>query len=183
MSILFSSDHHFGHANIRLTRPRFSTLQNMDDFMVAEWNRAVQPEDTVYHLGDLVWKPDSAESFLERLNGRIKLVPGNHDNLKALRSLVHRTLSSKLEILESLVEIKHLGHSVTLCHYPMAAWNKSHHGSLMLHGHTHGNLPFHPKIRRLDVGVDSHDFRPWTWGEICARLEVPERAVPRPSLA
>ena len=49
---------------------------------------------------------------------------------------------------------------IVLCHYAMLVWNKSHHGSWMLHGHSHGTLkyPFAAKI--LDVGVDSHNFYP-----------------------
>lgn len=43
-------------------------------------------------------------------------------------------------------------------------WNKSHYDSWHLFGHSHGRLPALGKS--LDVGVDGHDFAPWSWGEI-----------------
>jgi calcineurin-like phosphoesterase family protein len=52
----------------------------------------------------------------------------------------------------------------------MLSWHGSHRGSWHLHGHCHGRLPEEPEALRLDVGVDAHDYRPWHWEEIKARL-------------
>ena len=55
--------------------------------------------------------------------------------------------------------------TIVLSHYPFLTWNKSHHGSWNLHGHSHGSLitsrpdSGHP-ARRLDVGVDVWGFAP-----------------------
>ena len=35
-----------------------------------------------------------------------------------------------------------------------------------LYGHSHGNLPDTPTALSMDVGVDTHDFRPWHFDEI-----------------
>jgi hypothetical protein len=43
----------------------------------------------------------------------------------------------------------------------MRVWNRSHHGSWHLYGHSHGRLPEPPTLLSMDVGVDTHDFRPW----------------------
>lgn len=48
---------------------------------------------------------------------------------------------------------------ITLCHFPMLVWNKSHHGSINLCGHSHGSLiqsdPFYEEAKRLDCGIEN----------------------------
>lgn len=83
------------------------------------------------------------------------------------------------------LQVKYNGHKhrIVMSHYAMRVWNKSHHGSIMLYGHSHGTLPIYElglkKIsdippgymptyaRTMDVGVDTHpEFRPYSLDEI-----------------
>jgi calcineurin-like phosphoesterase family protein len=64
----------------------------------------------------------------------------------------------------------------------MRVWNKSHHGSIMLYGHSHGTLDemtintanptwmgdqyFIKNYRTMDVGVDTHNLYPYHLDEI-----------------
>lgn len=77
----FTSDHHFGHANIleyeKEARP-FSTLDEMHEVLIDRWNSVVGSKDMVYHLGDFCFGKSNIV-IAERLNGRKKLVMGNHD--------------------------------------------------------------------------------------------------------
>lgn len=81
----FASDHHFGHANIlnfvqhdgKPCRP-FTTLENMHETMIENHNRVVRDQDTVYFLGDVAI-PRKGLQFIARLNGKKRLVMGNHD--------------------------------------------------------------------------------------------------------
>jgi len=59
-------------------------------------------------------------------------------------------------------------------------WNLSHHGSWHLYGHSHGNLPDTPTSLSMDVGVDTHGFRPWHFDEISTLMaeRVKKRAAP-----
>jgi calcineurin-like phosphoesterase family protein len=48
---------------------------------------------------------------------------------------------------------------ICLMHYPLAVWNESHHGSWMIHSHSHGSYaPGLPTVldqgKILDVGWD-----------------------------
>lgn len=52
-----------------------------------------------------------------------------------------------------------------LCHYAFEVWNKKHYGSWHLHGHSHGALKFRD-IKRLDVGVDTNNYMPYSMDEI-----------------
>lgn len=66
---------------------------------------------------------------------------------------------------------------VVLSHYPMRAWNKSHHGSLNLFGHVHCRK--YDTSQSVDVGVDSWDFYPITLDQAMERMkESPEYITP-----
>ena len=111
--------------------------------------------------------------YLRRLNGSIKLVPGNHDlhdNRRELRRLQEEVqivagYAQKLTVLERMHTLKteHNGAKVRLelCHFPMIVWDRCHYGVPHLHGHSHGNLRYpDPDNRMLDVGVDSVGLAP-----------------------
>lgn len=77
--IFFIADTHFGDMAIcRYENRPFGSVSQMDDALIAGWNRAVSPEDTVYVLGDFGAEGREAE-ILARLSGRKLLVKGNHD--------------------------------------------------------------------------------------------------------
>src|SRR5579859_2101998 len=90
--IFVISDTHFNHKNIltfkdkddRLFRgDRFVDVDAMNEFMIAKWNEKVRPQDKIYHLGDVYFGPaDEADKILARLNGRKRLILGNHDKSK-----------------------------------------------------------------------------------------------------
>lgn len=167
MTVYFTSDTHFGHEGIiRHCHRTFPSVEAMDDAIVTAWNARIGPRDTVWHLGDFTLAgADAAEGYLSRLNGQIHLIWGNHDR-NSVRSLA-RWVSS-----EYAREINLDGHRITLCHYAMRVWNQCGRGALMLHGHSHGNLP--GTSQSLDVGVDAWDFRPVTLPEILSRLATLE---------
>lgn len=135
----------------------------MDDTLCDNWNAVVGPEDTVYHLGDFSFGlPDK---YLARLNGHIFFVMGNHDR-EMRRVRQERKWNHKVTFLPDLAEVEVEGQKIVLCHYAMRVWNKSHHGTWHLYGHSHGSLPDDPNARSLDVGVDVHDYRPIAFDEV-----------------
>lgn len=164
MTIFFTADHHFGHANIiRHTGRPFASLHEMNAHLTERWNAVVGPRDTVYHLGDIVWgNPKRMVAILERLNGTIHLVSGNHDTKAALKKPCVDRFASVAPLLEIKVQDPEVkgGRLIVLCHYAMRVWNRRHHGSWHLYGHSHGKLPEEPGSLSFDVGVDCWDFTP-----------------------
>lgn len=93
MKVWFTSDNHFWHYNVikycnRPFRSQSEIDQNivleesvikMNEAMIAAWNKVVQPEDIVYHLGDFAMAAQAVKVSLPRLNGEIHLILGNHD--------------------------------------------------------------------------------------------------------
>ena len=53
----FTSDLHLGHRNIiRLCNRPFATIEEMDETLIRNWNAKVTKGDTVYILGDLLFR-------------------------------------------------------------------------------------------------------------------------------
>jgi calcineurin-like phosphoesterase family protein len=77
LTTFFTSDTHFGHANIiRLSSRPFPDVVAMDTGLIANWNARVKPGDTVWHLGDFTLaNAETAEEYLRHLNGNIQLLP------------------------------------------------------------------------------------------------------------
>ena len=186
--IFFTSDTHFGHANIiRNAKRPFSSVEEMDAVLIERWNKVVGLHDRVYHLGDFTFMAkgeakasgNPAKYYGDKLNGEIVLVLGNHDHdsLKPAARYMFESIHEKLEIAVGMDIIdfgegKHIKQHITLCHYAMKVWNKSHHGAWQLYGHSHGSLPDDPNSLSFDVGVDCWDFTPVSIEQIRAKMRT-----------
>ena len=150
MSIFVTSDQHFDHKNIiKYSERPFDSLDDMHEGIIKRWNSTVTPKDTVFVIVDFCFGKNP--HYLDRLNGTLHLVKGNHDSKATIRH-------PKWESVSDYKEMKHEGVSFVLCHYPFETWRKSHHGSIHLHGHCHGNSK--EVVNRWDGGVDVFDFTP-----------------------
>lgn len=177
MKTFFTADHHFGHKNIlqyqAATRP-FEDTHAMNVAYTDIWNNTIGSDDTIYHLGDLcMGSLHSAQNYISRLNGHLKLIPGNHD--RWIRDYLKQgadVLSASghpIEVLKNLYEIT-IGSTMTvLCHYPMRSWRASYHGTWHLYGHVHKNLE--PWGMSMDVGVDGANGIPYAEEQIIAFME------------
>jgi calcineurin-like phosphoesterase family protein len=170
--IFFTSDHHFGHANIiKYSQRPFDGIQEMDQALIENWNAVVQADDLVFHLGDFTFH-QNASRYFGALNGRIYILKleWHHDH-RWLEHESHKQLLSKsghvVQFLPALTVLScaKLGDGkyplpITISHYPLAEWEASHHGAWQLHGHSHGQY-LDPNNRKcLDVGVDAMKFQP-----------------------
>jgi len=156
MNTFFTSDHHFFHRNIlKYCKRPFNSIQEMNEQFIQNHNKVVQPSDNVYFVGDFSLTKDieKLQYIFNRLNGSKFIVWGNHDHRPALKKL-------SWVWTDTLKEIKVDGQAITLCHYAMRIWNKSHHGAWMLYGHSHGTLPELKSSKSTDVGVDRHNYTP-----------------------
>lgn len=163
MATFFTADTHLGHAGLLKHGYRpFPSVEAMDEALIEAWNARVSPRDTVWHLGDFTLSgAEAAERYLSRLNGKLHLIWGNHDR-NSVRRLPRWASSSYAQ------DMRLDGHKLTLCHYAFRVWDGCGRGALMLHGHSHNNLP--ASSQSLDVGVDAWGYRPVTLPEILERL-------------
>ena len=166
MNLFFISDNHYFHKNIikYCNRP-FSSVEEMNEELIKRNNSVVKTNDLCYYLGDFGFtSKENIIKICNRLNGRKIIIFGNHDNRKAI------TNSGCFERIFTYFDFKYDDNFICLFHYPISEWNKKFHGSIHLHGHCHGNLK---EIipNRIDVGVDSHNFYPWSWEEIKEKVK------------
>lgn len=169
MTIFFSADTHYGHANvINFCNRPFNDVSEMREALIRNWNNRVTYKDSVYFLGDFSFYKDDkdAENVLNRLNGQKFLVLGNHDTHLKNGSL------SKFSWVKNYYELRDGNEKFVLFHFPIKTWNKGHHGSYHLHGHEHGSKN-DCLIRRYDVGVDviDHNYSQVSLEEIKERLK------------
>lgn len=85
--VYFCSDPHFGHKNL-CNNLRNMTVEESDNLIIQNWNSIVTKYDTVYIVGDLVLENYKLiAKYIKQLNGKIRLIGGNHDNPKCCRTL------------------------------------------------------------------------------------------------
>lgn len=151
--IYIVSDTHFGHANILnfsrddgLPLRRFSSVDEMDDYMVEKWNSVVRPQDHVYHLGDVAMKR-SEICTVGRCNGHKRLVRGNHDVFKT---------KDYLQEFDEIYGIRVLD-NVIFTHIPIHPESLGRF-SANVHGHIHAQPS--PTGKYLNVSVEAIDYTP-----------------------
>lgn len=177
MTHFLISDTHFGHANI-ITFKRddgaplrdFKSVEEMDETIIANWNNTVKPTDTVYHLGDVVINRRCL-STVGRLNGRKKLVRGNHDLFK---------LADYTPYFEDVYGVYVLK-DIILSHIPLHRECLTERFGTNVHGHLHSNRVMrHSKLNEeyvidkkyFSVCVEQINYTPISLEEL--RLKIKE---------
>ena len=173
MATFFTSDTHFGHTGIiRWTKRPFANKQAMDKELIRRWNETVTSQDTVYHGGDFGFhsSEDELTPILKELKGKIHLVLGNHD----FNPDIEKFSYCRFESIQNYLETEVQGQAIVICHYPLSEWNGSFANTWHLYGHSHNQWPV-SQWKKLDIGVDGHDLRPWSFKEIEAVMNTRNR--------
>ena len=175
--IWFTSDLHFGHANIlKFCNRPWETTDEMNADLIKNWNSVVKPDDLVFDLGDFAFASNSKwKDLLSQLNGHHYLILGNHDILRWPGDKI-------MELFESVSHqmiLKIDGRTVYLNHYPYlcfgGAWRKPENAVYQLFGHVHSGpncvgtdtdrlvnlFPY-----QYDVGVDNNNYTPVSWQQV-----------------
>lgn len=143
----YISDLHFYHQalNTVMDCRGFETVEQMNQFMIDQWNSRVCKKDEVVVLGDLSWaKGEETNKVLSQLKGKIYLIEGNHDRIYLHDK--HFDLT-RLEWVRPYAEVHDNGRKVILSHYPIPFYNGQYHrnkngvpNTWMLYGHVHDTI-------------------------------------------
>jgi len=182
--VYFTSDFHLFHHNVlKFDNRPFADVHEMHKVIEENWNEVVKPEDIVIYLGDLSFARKDDVNFVEgmlwSLNGTIHYVMGNHDDYREIpKNKRFESVQDYLEVrIAHMVDGKRVETLFCCMHYPIYSWNKSHHGSYMIHGHCHGNLhhgedaSFYDNRRVIDVGCMLTEYKPISYLEVMDKLK------------
>src|SRR5215203_789215 len=122
----FTSDLHFGHANIiRYCARPYTDVEQMAHDLVARWNATVAPDDEVWVLGDVAMgRIEESLRLVGTLAGRKLLVPGNHDRCWPGRGHSAAAWAARYrdagfaEVLPEQVDLTIGGQPAHACHFP-----------------------------------------------------------------
>ena len=171
-SIFFTSDTHFGHANMckfldysgNRVRP-FDSCEECDELMVQNWNEMVKPIDKIYFLGDLAMKRVEADKIMPRLNGKKCLIKGNHDIFKPdwyLKWFYDIRGAYNFE-------------SFLMTHVPVHPDSKARF-KMNLHGHIHTGCVLNPDgtpdVWYRNVCMDANNYKPIPFEQIQHEFSV-----------
>ena len=150
----YIADNHFFHTNMntRMDKRGFGSMEEMNEYMLNQWNSRVRKNDEVVVLGDLsIGNVEETNQLINKLNGKLYLCIGNHDKA-VLKKEFNR---ERFERIDYYIELNDNGRKVICCHYPVMCYNgqfrrdkDGNPKTYMLHGHIH----FTPDV----VGVEHY---------------------------
>lgn len=182
------SDTHFAHFNIcRYCHRPFFSRKEMDEALIENWNKVVPEDGIVVHCGDFMlphkWGLKEYWKYVNRLHGKIYLIPGNHDRIeKGYYNETHPHITgnmlqlnrpSKLIVVDDIMKINVEGISIMASHYPMLAYPTDY----QIFGHIHtlsdgtcygidGDVTKKLRKTQYDVGVDQNGYKPISYWEL-----------------
>lgn len=163
----FISDTHFGHKNIleyeKKARP-FNTIEEMNEKIIENWNKTIRPQDIIYHLGDFAFGKHNV-TIAKRLNGKKRLVMGNHDTYPS---------ALYLEYFEKLYGCVFWERCV-LSHMPIHYNGLGARWKLNIHGHLHSknikNIEGQIDLNFYNVSCEQNNLTPIHRDVILLRLQ------------
>lgn len=139
----YIADCHFFHdsLNRQMDCRGFANAEEMNNYMIAQWNKKVRWNDEVIILGDFsLGKAEETNHVLEQLNGILSLIEGNHDQFGHKKGYN----AARFKWIRPYAELNDNKRKVVLSHYPILCYNgqylRAEDGSprtYMLYGHVH----------------------------------------------
>jgi calcineurin-like phosphoesterase family protein len=181
--IYFTSDLHFGHKNvINFDKRPFETTEEMDNFIINNWNKTVSNNDTVYILGDISFHVNIEDivNNIQQLKGNKILIKGNHDNEYYKKDIFKECFID----IKDYHEFKYNHKLFVLSHYPMLFYNHQHSNGIMCYGHVHNSIEdeyiqyFKEYLKEKDipckminVGIMNNEYRPISIDDLIKKVE------------
>lgn len=166
--VYFTSDWHLYHTNIiKYSHRPFRDYKHMNKMLLQNYFDTVKTGDTVFFLGDFTFgrqsRYDEIVDIVKQITDGINfhVILGNHDHERIV-SLFKKYATS----VEKLKEIKIGDQSITMCHYPMVSYKRSHRNAWQLYGHHHRSTADIVQGKKWNVCVDTTHFKPLSFKEL-----------------
>ena len=184
--IYLTSDLHFNHDKEFVWKDRgFNSVEEMNEEIIKRFNSRVQEGDDIYILGDLCMSANLLDNknLIERLNGRLHIVYGNHDTDSRIE--MYHACQNVIEICGYATVLKYKKYKFYLSHYPTNTANYDDEEPLKariinLCGHIHTTDKLYDiketSSLRYHVEVDAHNCYPVLIDDIITDLKLIEVA-------
>lgn len=129
----------------------------MNKTLINNWNSVVKPNDIVYHLGDMSFKSDK---FVDKLNGEIILIYGNHDKCRYNSLFYEVKQTHEMKIAEFKCLLTHVP-LINDRFYKKGKWpdlSLADKYKFIICGHVHEKWKVRGK--NINVGVDVWNMKP-----------------------
>lgn len=179
--IYYISDLHFRDQKIfdKCNRP-FTSLEEMENTIINNWNKKVNINDVVYILGDICKDDDkSSLEIFKSLNGHKHLIVGNHDH-NLIEKIKELNIFKSIKFIDLIIDDDK---KVCICHYPLMDWMEFNRNGVLIYGHIHNktiaNGVSYKQIKEYykdkpayNCGVDVTNFEPQTLKDLIHLKEV-----------
>jgi calcineurin-like phosphoesterase family protein len=183
--IWVTSDWHFNHNKEFIWGPRgFSSVEEMNENIIEKYNSVVRENDIIYCLGDCGLGGAGQEAlnqlknYIERLNGTIIIVQGNHCTNKRIE--LYRQCKNVQQV-EVATTLKYGKYHFYLSHYPTLTSNwdndkplKQRTVNLCGHSHTKNRWQDWDKGPIYHVELDAHANFPVSIEQIIEEMREKE---------
>lgn len=169
--VRFIADPHFGHefmANFR----GFQDIYYMNEHIIKEHNKIVNKKDITYILGDISMHKPEYYPLLDRMNGRKRIILGNHDLPQHIPELL-----KYCEQVGGMEKYK----GIFLTHCPIHPTELDYRVSYNIHGHIHEKFiktsiaslskGYINDKRYINVCYEVQDYKPKTLAELIPDFE------------
>lgn len=156
----------------------------MNQGLVDRFNSIVGKDDLTYFLGDMSLSFKPIPIYVPQLNGRKRLVLGNHDVAFKMKKpqCVQKYIDSGFESVSMGEEIEIDGKTIVLSHFPyrppepttydvrFLEYRPKDTGKILIHGHNHSAHLIGPYSKMINVGVDVWDYYPVSEEELISLI-------------
>jgi calcineurin-like phosphoesterase family protein len=184
--VAFTSDTHYGHANIikYCSRPfPFYNTDEMDKAMLDGFMEMDAQGKTIFHMGDFVFNPKYLLATKWRPQEKHYIILGNHDKhadqygkyRPLYREFFHYIIGTSQEWRKNKLQILVDKTQLVLTHEPLHNIAGNHYN---IYGHHHNNMftkpDFHMKdygwlfgsAKHINVGVELTNYKPVTFDQL-----------------
>lgn len=159
-NVYIASDFHLGHKRDFIYKPRgYNDYYTHTNDILLTVNNTIATTDILLYIGDFCLNTSIEEcyTYLNRINCQtIYMLWGNHNSRVSeiyTQQLKEQYGVADVEIyplkyknvifVGDYLEVTYKHQDYICCHYPIKSWNNISHGSIMCHGHCHGNIKDH----------------------------------------
>ena len=158
MKLFLTGNLQFGRPSaIKQFKRPFSSVEEMNETLINNWNSAVSAEDIVYVLGNFAWDPTTAEETLNKLNGIIVIVPGEIDE-PVIELQEKGILGEGVKVIEPIFTAE--ADKLTVSYWPLSEWPNKSLGHYSFFGYPSPKYKTDHKKKLVNVACDFWAYKP-----------------------